>query len=83
MPGTVLNAADLTVNKAGGVPAFLELPSLEGNADKQENEGNEKISKCGNVTERTWEAGVSFRLGRQGWSCLCFWNKKVRTARAT
>lgn len=52
MPGTVLSAVDLTVNKAGGVPAFPELTSLEGKADKQENEVNENISKCDNVSEK-------------------------------
>ena len=34
MPGTVLGAEYLWVNKAGGVPVLLELVPLEGKAEK-------------------------------------------------
>lgn len=43
MPGTVLGAVDLRVNKADGVPVLLELVSLEEKADKQANGLKERI----------------------------------------
>lgn len=43
MPGTVLGAVDLRVNKADGVPVLLELVPLEEKADKQANGLKERI----------------------------------------
>lgn len=62
VPGTVLGAVDLRVNKAEGVPALLELMPLKGKAHRQANEVNKRISECDNETDmgqrRTWEGGV-------------------------
>lgn len=59
MPGTVLGAEDLRVNKAGGVPVLLELVPLEGKAEKQANGVKKGIQDCDDETDtrqrRTWE----------------------------
>lgn len=55
MLDTVLSAVGLRTNKAEGVPALLELTTLEGNADKQ-MKGTRKfqtvIMRQADVTEK-------------------------------